>query len=152
MAQGTNLLSILLQKFVKSPKATYACCVAAVQCLTFIAKGLAIKVDASKPLKIHASEVIPKNLCDAKSISSLGSPPQSPVARDELSSSKMTIELNGVTIEFGGSEASDSPMCSAKSDHSFPFEGKPKCQSDIASEVGRYFYCHILLEIYFKSP
>lgn len=155
MAQGTNLLSILLQKFVKSSEATYACCVAAVQCLTFIAKGLAIKVDASKPLKIcasyNASEVMPKKSCDAKSLSSLGSPPQSPLARDEFSSSKLTIELNGVTIEFGESEASDSPICSTKSDHSFPFERKPKCQSDIASEVGRYFYIHTnVFEILFK--
>lgn len=147
MAQGTNLLSILLQKFVKSSETTYACCVAVVQCLTYIAKGLAIKVDASKPLKIcasfNASEVMPTKPCDAKSLSPLGSPPQSPIARDGLSSSKLTIELKGVTVEFGGSETSDPPLCSTKVDHSFSLERKPKCQSDIASEVGRYLYIHV---------
>lgn len=148
MAQGTNLLSILLQKFVKSSEATYACCVAVVQCLTYIAKGLATKVDASKPLKIcasfNASEVMPTKACDAKPLSPLGSPPQSPVlARDGLSSSKLTIELKGVTIEFGGSEASDPRLCSTNVDHSFSLERKPKCQSDIASEVGRYLYIHV---------
>lgn len=138
VAQGTNLLSILLQKFIKSSEATYACCVAAVQCITFIAKGLVIKADASKPLKVfatyEASEVVTRKPCDAKPLSESRSPPQSPVAHDALSTSKLTIELNGVTIEFGGSEASNSPPCSPKSDCSFP---KSNCQSDVGSEVGR---------------
>ena len=146
--QGSNLLPVLLQKFVKSPTAPYSCCVAAVQCLSLLAKGLAVRADASVPIKVlgpyKATELVSKGSCNvwhAENATKVSpeekplSPPSRPRSRSgspgKLTSTKLAIELNGVTIEFGGSECTESPPCSPRSSNG---QGSPAEKA--AKDVG----------------
>lgn len=130
--QGSNLLPVLLQKFVKSPTAPYTCCVAAVQCLSLVAKGLAVKADASVPIKAlgpyKATELVSKGSCNVwhaehatkfspqeKPLSAPSRPKSRSGSPERLTSTMLAIELNGVIIEFGGSECTESPPCSPRS-------------------------------------
>jgi hypothetical protein len=100
--QKSCLLPTLLQKFVKCPTAPYSCCVLAVQCVSFVAKGLAIKMDDDPgflPTNIftpYKATEIAKDGCNQK----ISSPAQQPKSCSSFSSVDLRIEVHGMTIEF----------------------------------------------------
>ncbi|KAH8962981.1 hypothetical protein BDL97_05G128900 [Sphagnum fallax] len=106
LTEKSCLLPTLLQKFVKCPTAPYSCCVLAVQCVSFVAKGLAIKMDDDPgflPTNIftpYKATEIAKDGCNQK----ISSPAQQPKSCSSFSPVDLRIEVHGMTIEFEDSE------------------------------------------------